>query len=196
MTLPHHRIPKHSLSGSGRNRRVYRQQNSDTMEIDLLCKEYEVQRQALQSPMVRQRMTRTRQSMRLSLHTGHCLRNGGYCNGCPDMGNSSTNELDKSLQGRIPNCKWNGQQEKAVRNNWKCSRYSNGFIGTDKTEGIFIFDSGEVCIRDYRYWEHGGTSAEEAAFKASLADVTIAYELANSINLSANTTAGSDACWG
>ena len=63
-------------------------------------------------------------------------------------------------------------------NNWKCSRYSNGFIGTDKSEGIFIFDSGEVCIRDYRYWEHGGTSAEEAAFKTSLADVTIAYELA------------------
>lgn len=70
--------------------------------------------------------------------------------------------------------------KKSGSNNWKCSRYSNGFIGTDKTEGIFIFDSGEVCIRDYRYWEHGGTSAEEAAFKASLADVTIAYELATS----------------
>jgi hypothetical protein len=68
--------------------------------------------------------------------------------------------------------------KKSGSNNWKCSRYSNGFIGTDKAEGIFIFDSGEVCIRDYRYWEHGGTSAEEAAFKASLADVTIAYELA------------------
>lgn len=68
--------------------------------------------------------------------------------------------------------------KKSGSNNWKCSRYSNGFIGTDKTEGIFIFDSGEVCIRDYRYWEHGGTSEERAAFKASLADVTIAYELA------------------
>lgn len=68
--------------------------------------------------------------------------------------------------------------KKSGSNNWKCSRYSNGFIGTDKAEGIFIFDSGEVCIRDYRYWEHGGTSEEVAAFKASLADVTIAYELA------------------
>lgn len=68
--------------------------------------------------------------------------------------------------------------KKSGSDNWKCSRYSNGFIGTDKAEGIFIFNSGEVCIRDYRYWEYGGTSAETAAFKASLADVTIAYELA------------------
>ena len=77
--------------------------------------------------------------------------------------------------------------KKSGSNNWKCSRYSNGFIGTDKTEGIFIFDSGEVCIRDYRYWEHGGTSAEEAAFKASLADVTIAYELATPLTYQLTT---------
>lgn len=68
--------------------------------------------------------------------------------------------------------------KKSGSDNWKCSKYSNGFIGTDKTEGIVIFNSGEVCIRDYQYWEHGGTSEEVAAFKASLEDVTIAYELA------------------
>ena len=62
--------------------------------------------------------------------------------------------------------------------NWKCSRYSNGFANTNKSEGIYIYNEGVVAIRDYRYWEHGGTSAETAAFKASLADVTIAYELA------------------